>query len=238
MNASRIVRIAAIVAALAAFVVAMRAVGGELPRFAAWVNAQGAWAPLAYIAGYAVLTIALVPGALPTMLAGLVFDLVPGTIYACIGEMVGGIIAFGLARSVARPLVEQRLARSLFFAAIDRAIAREGRRIVFMLRLSPAVPFNVLNYALGLTTIRFGDFLLASIAMVPGGVLYVYYGKLVGDVAALAGGADVPHDAVYWTATLLGLGATMAVSIVLARIATRALREASVGPPTHPVADG
>ena len=211
------------------FGVAVRAAGGELPRFAAWVHAQGAWAPLAYVAGYVVLTVALVPGALPTMIAGVVFDLGPGTLYAFVGEVLGGALSFALARSVAHPLVEHRLARSVLFVTLDRAIAREGRRIVFMLRLSPAIPFNVLNYALGLTTIRFVDYLVASLGMLPGALLYVYYGKLIGDVAALAGGAEVPHDAVYWTTTLLGLGATMAVSVVLARIATRALREASVG---------
>lgn len=238
MTAPRLLRAAALIAALVVFGLAIRAAGGELPRFAAWVNAQGAWAPLAYVIGYVVLTVAFVPGALPTMIAGIVFDLGPGTLYAFVGEVLGGALAFGLARTVARPLVEQRLARSLLFVSLDRAIARQGRRIVFMLRLSPAVPFNVLNYALGLSTIRFGDYLVASLGMLPGALLYVYYGKLIGDVAALAGGADVPHDAVYWTTTLLGLTATMTVSIALARIATRALREASVATPARSAVDG
>jgi uncharacterized membrane protein YdjX (TVP38/TMEM64 family) len=224
------------IAALGAFV---RAAGGEIPRFAAWVGAQGAWAPLAYIGGYVLLTIGFVPGALPTMAAGVVFGLGTGTLYAFLGEVLGGVAAFWLARILARPLIEPRLARAGRFAALDRAVAIEGWRIVFMLRLSPAVPFNFLNYALGVTTIRFVDYVVASVGMLPGALLYVYYGKVIGDVAALAGGAAVPHDRLYWTATLVGLAATIAVSIALARIATRALAAASIvaRPPPRPAPD-
>jgi uncharacterized membrane protein YdjX (TVP38/TMEM64 family) len=231
VTAALVLRVATALIGLAGVVAFVRAAGGEIPRIAAWVDAQGVWAPLAYIGGYAVLTLAFVPGALPTMTAGVVFGLLPGTVYAFVGEILGGVAAFWLARSVARPLVEAQLARSLRFTALDRAVAREGRRIVLMMRMSPAIPFNVLNYALGLSTIRFGDYLVASFASIPGALLYVYYGKLIGDVAALASGAPVPHDAIYWTATIGGLLATIAVSVVLARIATQALRDASVVPP-------
>ncbi|MCC6766703.1 MAG: TVP38/TMEM64 family protein [Deltaproteobacteria bacterium] len=226
---SRVLRAAAGLALLVAGGVLVWRAGGETPRFAAWVAEQGAWAPLFYVAGYVVLTVAFVPGALPTMAAGVVFGLGPGTVYAFLGEVLGGALAFWLARSVARPLVEARLARSLLFATLDRAVRREGRRIVFLLRLSPAIPFNALNYALGLSTVRFADYLAASVGMLPGALLYVYYGKLIGDVAALASGAEAPRNAVYWTATLLGLGTTMAVSVALARAARRALREAGAG---------
>jgi uncharacterized membrane protein YdjX (TVP38/TMEM64 family) len=144
-----------------------RIAGSGVPRFTAWVSAQGAWAPVAYLAGYVVLTVAFVPGALPTMAAGAIFGLGEGTLYAFLGEVLGGIASFVVARSVARPLVEARLKSSPRFAALDRAVAREGRRIVFMLRLSPAIPFNALNYALGVTTIRFVDYVVASVAMLP-----------------------------------------------------------------------
>jgi uncharacterized membrane protein YdjX (TVP38/TMEM64 family) len=208
-----------------------RIAGSGVPRFTAWVAAQGAWAPLAYLLGYAVLTIAFVPGALPTMAAGALFGLGEGTLYAFLGEVLGGVASFAMARSVARPLVEARLKSSRRFAQLDRAVRRDGRRIVFMLRLSPAIPFNALNYALGITTIRFTDYVVASVAMLPACLLYVYYGKLIGDVAALAGGAAPPRDAMYWIATAAGVAVTIAVSVLLARIATRALRAASVHPP-------
>ncbi len=235
VTAALLIRTAFALVVIVAVVALVRAAGGEIPRFAAWVAAQGAWAPVAYVAGYVVLTIVFVPGALMTMAAGVIFGLGAGTVYAFVGEVLGGVASFWLARSVARPWIEPRLARSLRFGVLDRTVALQGRRIVTMLRLSPAIPFNVLNYALGLTRIRFVDYLIASFAMLPGAFLYVYYGRLLGDVAALASGAPVPHDAMYWTATVLGLVATLAVSIVLARVATRALRAASIVPPETPI---
>ena len=228
-------RVGIAVAVIAIVFMVARIAGSGVPRFTAWVSAQGAWAPVAYLAGYVVLTVAFVPGALPTMAAGAIFGLGEGTLYAFLGEVLGGVAAFVVARSVARPLVEARLKSSPRFASLDRAVAREGRRIVFMLRLSPAVPFNALNYALGVTTIRFVDYVVASVAMLPACFLYVYYGKLIGDVAALAGGAAPPRDALYWTTTAVAVGVTIAVSVVLARIATRALRAASVHLPDDPV---
>lgn len=237
---SLLLRYGAGAAALVALGVTVRAAGSQIPGFAVWVADQGAWAPVLYVAGYAVLTVACVPGVLPTMAAGVVFGLLPGTIYAVAGEVLGGASAFWLARSIARPLVEARIARSLFFASLDRAVAYQGRRIVFLLRLSPAIPFGALNYGLGLSTIRFADYLVASIALFPGALLCVYYGKLIGDLAALAGGTEVPRDAVYWTATLLGVTATTAVTLALARIATQALRAARVTAttPLDAAADG
>jgi uncharacterized membrane protein YdjX (TVP38/TMEM64 family) len=228
-------RVGIAVVIIVAVVIVARVAGSGVPRFTAWVSAQGAWAPVAYLAGYVLLTVAFVPGALPTMAAGAIFGLGEGTLYAFLGEVLGGIASFVMARSVARPLVEARLQSSPRFATLDRAVAREGRRIVFMLRLSPAIPFNALNYALGITTIRFVDYVVASVAMLPACFLYVYYGKLIGDVAALAGGAAPPRDVMYWTATAVAVGVTIAVSALLARIATRALRAASVHPPGDPV---
>src|SRR5437660_81710 len=113
------------------------------------------------------------------------------------------------------------------FAAIDRAVGAEGRKIVFLLRLSPVFPFNLLNYALGLTRVRFADYFLASAGMLPGTVLYVYSGKLLGDVTALAGGASVEKGAGYYAVVVLGLLATVAVTVVVTRTARRALGEAT-----------
>jgi uncharacterized membrane protein YdjX (TVP38/TMEM64 family) len=84
-----------------------------------------------------------------------------------------------------------------------------------------------LNYALGLTRVRFADYFTASIGMLPGTLLYVYYGKLAGDVAALAAGASVPRDAGYWALLGVGLVATVVVTTIVTRIARRALREAA-----------
>lgn len=138
--------------------------------------------------------------------------------------MLGSAAAFLVARYLARSAVERRLAGDPRFAAVDRAIGREGRKIVLLLRLSPVIPFNLLNYGLGLTQVRFADYLIGSLGILPGTVLYVYYGKVAGDVAALAGGAGQKGVA-YYALLALGLVATVAATAVVTRSAQRSLQE-------------
>ena len=214
-------------AVVAALVVAGRLAGGGLPRFTAWVNGLGVWGPVVFILGYAAAVVAFVPGSVLTLAAGAIFGLAQGTVYVFVAAVLGSAAAFLIARHVARGAVERRIARNPRFGAIDRAVAAEGRKIVFLLRLSPVFPFTLLNYVLGLTRVRFADYLVASLGMIPGTLLYVYYGKLAGDVATLAAGAPAPRGAAYWTVLALGLAATVAVTTVVTRAAGRALREAT-----------
>jgi uncharacterized membrane protein YdjX (TVP38/TMEM64 family) len=221
------VRILIGVAVVAALLALGRVAGGYLPRFAAWVEGLGPWGPVVFILGYAAAVVAFVPGSILTLAAGAIFGLLKGTIYVFIAATLGSALAFLVARNVARRAIERRLAGNPRFAAIDRAVAAQGRRIVFLLRLSPAFPFTLLNYALGLTQVRFADYLIASIGMLPGTLLYVYYGKLAGDVAALAGGAPVEKNAGYYAVLVLGLVATVVVTTIVTRTARRALKEAN-----------
>ena len=214
-------------AVVAALVVAGRLAGGALPRFTTWVNGLGVWGPLVFVLGYAVAVVAFVPGSVLTLAAGAIFGLAKGTVYVFVAAVLGSAAAFLVARHLARAAVERRIARNPRFAAIDRAVAAEGRKIVFLLRLSPVFPFTLLNYVLGLTRVRFADYVVASPGMIPGTLLYVYYGKLAGDVATLAAGAPAPRGAGHWTVLALGLAATVAVTTVVTRAAGRALREAT-----------
>ncbi|HEU4401436.1 MAG TPA: TVP38/TMEM64 family protein [Candidatus Polarisedimenticolia bacterium] len=222
-------RIALLLAGVAALVLLGRLAGGQLPGFAAWVGGLGAWGPLAFILGYIVATVAFAPGSILTLAAGAIFGLARGTLYVFIAATLGASAAFLVSRYAVRAAIERRLAGNERFAAIDRAIAREGRKIVLLLRLSPVFPFNLLNYALGLTRVRFVDYLVASIGMLPGTVLYVYYGKLAGDVASLAGGVAVAKGPGYWAVLLLGLAATIVVTAIVTRLARRALKQATSG---------
>jgi uncharacterized membrane protein YdjX (TVP38/TMEM64 family) len=201
--------------------------GTAVPRFATWVDDLGLWAPVVFIAGYAVATVAFVPGVLLTLAAGALFGLTRGTLYTFVGASLGACGSFLVARYVARGAVERRLAAYPRFAAIDHAVARAGLRIVFLLRLSPVFPFNVLNYALGLTRVRFVDYLVACVGMLPGTFLYVYYGKLLGTVAAVASGTGVERGAGYWVILGLGIVATVAATALVTRMARQALREAT-----------
>lgn len=222
-------RLLLLAAVLVALLLAGRQAGAAAIRFAAWVEALGPWGPIVYILGYVVATVAFLPGSLLTLGAGAVFGLVRGTALVLVGATLGASAAFLVSRYLARGAVERRLAGDRRFAAIDRAIGADGRRIVFLLRLSPAFPFTLLNYALGLTRIRFRDYLLASAGMVPGTLLYVYYGKVAGDVARLAGGAPMPRGTAYYAVLALGLVATIVVATLVTRTARRALEEATDG---------
>jgi uncharacterized membrane protein YdjX (TVP38/TMEM64 family) len=203
------------------------------------VSALGPWAPVVFVAGYALAVVAFVPGSLLTLAAGAVFGVGRGVAYVFVAATLGAAGAFLVARHVARAAVERWIASNPRFAAVDRAVAAEGRRIVFLLRLSPVFPFTFLNYALGLTRVRFADYLVASPGMLPGTLLYVYYGKLAGDVAALAGGAAPAKGAGYWAVLALGLAATVAATTVVTRAARRALRAATDGAaPSPPAAAG
>jgi uncharacterized membrane protein YdjX (TVP38/TMEM64 family) len=215
------------VAALAAVVVLARLGGGYLPAFARWVDSLGVWGPAVFVLGYALASVAFVPGSVLTLAAGAIFGIAEGVVVVFIAAVLGSSAAFLVARYLARGAIERRLAGNARFAAIDRAIGAQGRKIVFLLRLSPVFPFNLLNYALGLTQVRFTDYLLASIGMLPGTLLYVYYGKLAGDVAALAGGAAVEKGAGYYVVLAVGLLATVAVTAVVTRAARAALRQAT-----------
>lgn len=203
-----------------------RQLGGYLPRFAEWIDGLGAWGPVLFVVGYAVATVAFVPGSVLTLAAGAIFGLLNGTIYVFVAATIGAALAFLVARHLARGVIEQRLEGNQRFGAIDQAVGREGFKIVVLLRLSPVFPFNLLNYALGLTGVRFHDYLLASIGMVPGTLLYVYYGKVAGDVARLSGGAQV-QGAAYYGVLAIGLVATILVTAFVTRTARRALGEAT-----------
>ena len=220
-------RIVVGLAVFAAMAVAGRRLGGYVPQFAAWVASLGAWGPIVFVAGYALATVAFVPGSLLTLAAGAIFGLARGTAYVFVAAVIGSAAAFLVSRYVARAAVERRLAASPRFAAIDRAIGAQGRKIVFLLRLSPVFPFNLLNYALGLTRVAFTDYVLAAPGMLPGTLLYVYYGKLAGDVVALAGGAAPSRGLGYYAVLILGLVATVAVTAFVTRTAQRALRDAT-----------
>ena len=220
-------KIVLIVIGVALLIFLGRQAGAYVPVFAAWVETLGVWGPLVFIAGYAIAAVAFIPGSVLTLAAGAIFGLLNGIVYVFIAATLGSCLAFLVARHLAREAIERKLADTPRFAAIDRAVSAQGRKIVFLLRLSPVFPFNLLNYALGLTNVRFVDYAIAAFGMLPGTVLYVYYGKLAGDVAALAGGAAPERGIADYLVLLLGLVATLVVTTIVTRTARKALKEAT-----------
>jgi uncharacterized membrane protein YdjX (TVP38/TMEM64 family) len=218
-------RIALALVAVAGLWTLGKSAGRFVPELAQSIAELGPAGPIAFIVAYAAAIVALVPGSILTLAAGAIFGIVKGTIYVFVAATLGACLAFLVARYLARTHVERRLANDRRFEAIDAAVAEEGRKIVFLLRLSPLFPFSLLNYALGLTRVGFVDYALASVGMLPGTVLYVYYGKVAGDVVSAIGGAAPGRGAGYYAVMIAGLAATIAVTAIVTRIATRALKE-------------
>jgi uncharacterized membrane protein YdjX (TVP38/TMEM64 family) len=224
---SPLLKLAAAAMALIVLVVLGRAAGAYIQPFAQWVDGLGFWGPAAFVLGYVIAVVAFVPASLLTLGAGAIFGIVHGVIYVFVAATIGSCLAFLVSRYLARSAIERKLEGKPKFSAIDRAVEAEGLKIVFLLRLTPAVPFNLLNYALGLTRVRFADYAIASVGMLPGTLLYVYSGKLAGDVAAVAGNPAVARGWGYYSLLALGLAATLAVTMVVTRSARRALAEAT-----------
>jgi uncharacterized membrane protein YdjX (TVP38/TMEM64 family) len=210
--------------AIAVAAVALLLWGGNqarpyLERFNDWVEGLGPWGPAAFIVGYVIATVGFLPGSVLTAAGGAIFGLVWGTVYVFIGASTGACLAFLIARYLARGWVEKKIQGQPKFEAIDRAVAAEGGKIVALLRLSPVVPFNLLNYALGLTRVRFLSYALACFAMLPGSFLYVYLGYVAKEAAG-GGGAQTVGT---WVLRGIGLTATIAVTWLITQKARRAL---------------
>jgi uncharacterized membrane protein YdjX (TVP38/TMEM64 family) len=219
-------RIVLALAALAALLALGRYAGGYIPVFQEWVKGLGAFGPIVFIGGYAVAVIAFIPGSALTLAAGTIFGVAQGTALVFVAALLGSTGAFLVARHLARAAIEKRISGDARFAAIDRAIGTQGRKIVFLLRLSPIFPFNLLNYGLGLTRVRLLDYVIAGVGMLPGSLLYVYLGSAAGEALAAAGGARVrtPGE---WALFGVGLLATLVVTLYVTRIARAALRDAT-----------
>lgn len=195
-----------------------------LPKLLEWVRAQGPWAPALYILLYVIACVCFLPGSLLTLGAGILFGPVLGTLWTSIASTLGATTSFLIGRFAARDWLQQKLARHPRFAAIDAAIGREGWKIVGLLRLSPAFPFSLLNYALGLTRVRLRDYVLASwIGMLPATALYVYIGSLIGEALLSGQPSQRSRTPAEWALFGVGFAATALVTLQVTRIARSAL---------------
>ena len=188
-----------------------------------WVESLGVWGGVAFMGIYILATIAFLPASLLTLAAGVVFGVVWGSVYVFVGATLGAIAAFLVGRYLLRGWVSRKVASNPKFTAIDTAVAQEGLKIVLLTRLSPVFPFNLLNYAFGVTGVTLKDYALGSIGMIPGTIMYVYIGSLAGDIAKI-GTANQPTDStLQWVINIVGLIATIVVTVFVTRIATKAL---------------
>lgn len=227
-------RLLAVVAALVAAALFGREAAGYVPAFTRWVQSLGYWGPLAFIAGYAVAAVFMLPAFLLTLSSGAIWGFTLGLIYTMTGATVGASCAFVAGRYLVRHFVQRYVERHPRLLAIDRAVESEGARLVLLLRLSPAVPFVLLNYVLGLSRLRFRDYLIGMAGMTPPAAMYVYAGKLAGDLAALAAGAATPRGTVYYVMITAGFLATVVATVLVTRAAKRALEQSVAAPTDRP----
>lgn len=218
----RIAKIALVVALVVAFALLVRVlpIGDWLESFKSWVQGVGPVGYVLYVLVYAVCCVLLVPALALTLGAGAIFGFLGGAIVNVIGATLGATAAFLLARGVLRHRVERMTSGSAKFAALDRAITREGTKIMWLVRVSGFPPFTWVNYAFGLTGISLGPFLMTTFfGIIPGTIAFTYAGAA--GAAALSGSGN--------RAILIvtAIGAVL-VSAFIARIATQAIRKAGV----------
>jgi uncharacterized membrane protein YdjX (TVP38/TMEM64 family) len=223
-----VARLVVLILIVIALFLAMRflPVQQSLRSFSDWVGHMGAAGIFIFIVVYALATVLMAPGSILTIGAGFAFGLWKGFLAVSAGATFGASLAFLVARFIAREKIEAIAQRNEKFWNLDRAIGEQGAKLIFLLRLSPVIPFNLSNYFYGLTAVRFWRYVLASwIGMMPGTFLYVYIGTAgKAAVAAAAGGETVKHGWQYWAFLGVGLAATVIVTIWVTKIARRALK--------------
>jgi uncharacterized membrane protein YdjX (TVP38/TMEM64 family) len=222
-------RLATLIAIVVALFLAMKFLPVQqwLRSFNDWVGQMGVAGIFIFIIVYAIATVLLAPGAILTIGAGFAFGIWKGFLAVSGGATLGASLAFLVARFIARDKIEAIAKGNEKFRNIDSAIGKQGAKLIFLLRLSPVIPFNLSNYFYGLTGVKFWPYVLASwIGMMPGTLLYVYIGVAgKAAVSAAAGGEAMKHGWQYWTFLGIGLLATMIVTIWVTKIARDALKK-------------
>lgn len=166
--------------------------------FLQWVQQNPIAGIFSFVGVYFVATVLFIPGSILTLGSGFVFanafglglGLVFSTVAVFIGASAGSIAAFLFGRYLFRNWVENISKRYQVFEAVDSALQNEGLKIMILLRLSPLIPFNVINYILGVTSVSLRDYSLACFAMLPGTILYTFLGSSAGSIVESASSGD------------------------------------------------
>lgn len=222
MTRTRLLLIVAVPAVLAAAAYLLP-IADWTTSLVARARETGAVGVAVFFAAYVASTVALLPGSILTLAAGFAYGPLWGLAIVSPASVAGATSAFLLGRTLLHDWALRKTETSAHGRAIAQAVTREGFKLVLLLRLSPLVPFNLLNYALSATDVRLGTYVVASaIGMLPGTALYVYLGSLAPTAAQLSAAAErgaAARTALY----VAGLLATVAVVVIATRAARRAL---------------
>ena len=218
--------VSAVILIVALFIAARRLMPDEnLRSYLSLIEASGTTGLLLFFGLYIAACVFMLPGSILTLGAGAVFGVIRGFFLVSASSTAGAAAAFVIARYFARGMVTRQFSNNSTFHDVDRAVAEEGWKIVFLSRLSPVLPFNLLNYAFGLTTVPLRDYVISSwIGMMPGTLMYVYLGSLGGSLARLGiTEADRVRTPAEWFLFSAGLAATVILAVQITRIAKKAL---------------
>lgn len=199
---------------------------------AQWIDALVEWSgnhpaagPFVYIGFVVVATVLFLPGSIAMMIGGFLFGFFPGLLLAACAIALGAQSAFEAGRWIARPWVRRQVATRPRMHAIEAALRERAFLIVVLTRLSLIIPFNLLNYAYGATSVRAAThFIATTVGMLPAIGLYVYLGTMARDLGQILSGQSAPPELGYW---VLGAGivAIVGVTWVIHRAATQALEK-------------
>ncbi|KAK9830563.1 hypothetical protein WJX72_012501 [[Myrmecia] bisecta] len=224
---SKLLALAFVVVALAVAVVAFTqgySFSDAVAELERAITESGSLGPLIFVLAYAASAVLFFPASVLTLAAGYLFGPLTGTALVSVASTLGAALAFLVSRYVARPYMEAKLREYPKFQSVDRGIAARGPKVVLLLRLSPLVPFTLLNYMLGLTRVDFWPYVGASWAgMLPATFAYVYLGGAgrAAQDASGAAGFDTTKLVLYG----VGAVATLWASKIISNVASDALNE-------------
>ena len=189
------------------------------------VGELGAWGPILFALLYIIAAVTMAPAFVLSVAAGALFGVWRGSLLVFVSATLGAMAAYGVARSVTGTRLVKWVMRDRRVEGVRRAVAYKSAWVQFLLRLSPIVPYVLLNYALGFSRVRVRDFLVACFGMIPTIVMYTYYGRIVGDVAKIAAGVAPPRGPEYYVLLIVGLMATVVATMAITRAARRAIEQ-------------
>lgn len=196
-----------------------------LDRLTGLYDAHPVVVPIVYMLAVIIATVALFPGWISIMMAGLLFGLLPGLPYALAGITAGAYGGFLVGRALGRSWVEKRMGDNLKLQALDEAVDAQSFYIIFLTRFAIVLPFNLLNYAFGLTRVRATTYVAATVlGMLPAVLLYVYLGTLADDFSQILAGEIRPARSAYWIA-VIAVVAIAGVVWIVHRAATKVLSQ-------------
>ena len=190
-----------------------------------WIqeNPNVSW--LVFLGLYILATVLLLPGSVLTIGGGWLFGFMEGLVIVSLSSTLAASCSFLIGRYLARAWVEGKISEDDRYRSLDRAIGERGFFVVLLTRLSPLFPYNLLNYAWGISSVRLSRYVLASwMGMIPGTLLYVYLGAAASDISQLFSGSAGEAFGQEWL-FIVGLAATAVLVILIARLATKNLNQ-------------